>query len=103
MDDDTCRAILAALVDLSDDIKLAAGAAASEHVKRGLIVADQLLHVRARSYAAGLAPMAQVGVDELALARERREMAGLPSISTEVTDGGLEMSLDLGEDPKRKR
>jgi hypothetical protein len=103
MDDDTCRAILAALVDLSDDIKLAAGAATSEHVKRGLIVADQLLHLRARSYAAGLAPVADVGVDELALARDRREQAGLPQIHTVADDSGLEMSFDLGEDPPRKR
>lgn len=103
MDDDTCRAVLAALVDLSDDIKQAAGGATSEHVARGLHLADQLLHVRARAYAAGLAPVADVGVDELAVARERRDQSGLPSIETQITDVGLELSFDLGEDPTRKR
>ena len=144
MDDDTCRAILAALVDLSADIKQAASSATSEHVQRGLHMADQLLHARARAYAGGLAPIedaepwmcAQCGQpnpatsgqcskcdvvigpigpsihipirltgyeDELAVARERRELAGLPTITTDVTDSGLEMSFDLGEDPKRKK
>ena len=102
MDDDTCRAILAALVDLSADIKQAASSATSEHVQRGLHMADQLLHARARAYAGGLAPM-EPTVDELALARERRELAGLPSIDTTVDDAGLAMSFDLGEDPKRKK
>lgn len=103
MDDDTCRAVLAALLDLSHDIKGAARTATSEHVSRGLHLADQLLHVRARSYAAGLAPVADVGVDELALARDRREQAGMPQIHTVADNSGLEMSFDLGEDPPRKR
>ena len=102
MDDDTLRAVLAALVDLSTDIKQAASSATSEHVQRGLHMADQLLHARARAYAGGLAPIEDMP-DELAAARERRELAGLPSIDTTVDDAGLAMSFDLGEDPKRRK
>ena|GEM_PF-6319207 len=42
-------------------------------------------------------------IDDLAVARERRELAGLPSVSVEIGDGGLSMDFDLGGPGKPKR
>lgn len=91
MDDDTCRAILAALDDLSLDIKAAAASVESADMRRGLHAADQLLHNRARAYAAGLVPAADLSPppDELSAARERRDQEGLPVVATSVDDAGM--------------
>jgi hypothetical protein len=96
-------AILAALAQLSDDIKEAAGCAVDDHVRRGLTTADLLLHMRAREHSSRMAPAPVPVVDEVAAARERRETAGLPSITTDVEDAGLAMTFEFGEDPPRKK
>lgn len=41
--------------------------------------------------------------DDISAARERRELAGLPSISTTAEPDGLSMDFDLGGDKPRKR
>lgn len=42
-------------------------------------------------------------VDELSRARERRDLAGLPSLTTAAEADGLSMDFDLGGDKPRKR